>query len=85
MKSSRTSARACGDSCATRWPTPSSRTEVISRVVSRRSGLILSALEEVSGLTRAELVRATGLSRTTVLGIVSELLDEGASHADLGG
>jgi len=40
-------------------------------------GLILAALEEVSGLTRAELVRATGLSRTTVLGIVSELLDEG--------
>ncbi|GAB6902641.1 ROK family transcriptional regulator [Kineosporia succinea] len=41
-------------------------------------GLVLAALQEVSGLTRAELVRTTGLSRTTVLGIVSELLDEGA-------
>jgi predicted NBD/HSP70 family sugar kinase len=42
----------------------------------RRS--VLRALGQVPGLTRAELVHATGLSRTTVLGIIAELLAEGA-------
>lgn len=43
--------------------------------------LVLHALGQVPGLTRAELVLATGLSRTTVLGIIAELLGESAVTA----